>query len=97
MLNDSCFSSSPCYVEVPVELNASWTERARKHSLCDGGVHPQLNEPQTKQQSQMLSFGTRQLAALIHLFYSALLQATYSSLAICLFCVGCSSIFHSSL
>lgn len=68
-----------------MELNTSWTERASKHSLCYGCICLQLKESQTKQQSQTLSFWTRQLAALIHLFYSALLQTTYS-LAIYLFC-----------
>lgn len=55
-----------------MELKASWTEGASKRSLYYGGIRPQMKESQTKQQSQMLSFGTRQLAALIHLFYHAL-------------------------
>lgn len=91
VLDVSCFPSSPRSAEVPVELNVPWTAQASKHCWDTSPV----KEPPTKQLSQVLSFRTRQLDVLIHLFCSAVPSHMFL-LGCCLFCAGSSSLCPSS-
>lgn len=74
-----------------MELNVPWTAQASKHCWDTSPV----KEPPTKQLSQVLSFRTRQLGVLIHLFCSAVPSHMFL-LGCCLFCAASSSLCHSS-
>lgn len=67
MFSVGCFPSSPCSAEVPVEFSVPWTEQASEHCWDTSPVE----EPPSRQLGQVLSFRTRQLHVLIHLFCCA--------------------------